>query len=133
MSIFVQVESIALLRLPLAESPRHRTTFALQGVATPVADLHRIFEDMPDHLMRQMASEPFSAMVPETNTPLLIHDVNPCRQVFHEVPEQFRIIEKVREHDEAPPSSFIGRPVRNFTSGWTVLTGIAKASESQAS
>ena len=35
--IFVQIESAAMLRLPLAEGHRHRTALATQPVALPVA------------------------------------------------------------------------------------------------
>jgi hypothetical protein len=54
MSIFVQVESHTLLWLRMADSHRHRTEFAIQAAAPLVAAMHNLFQDMPDHVVRQM-------------------------------------------------------------------------------
>src|SRR5258708_12880305 len=49
------------------------------------------------------------AAFPKGHPPFPVHDVNPHRQVFHHMPEQLRVIKKVRRHDlAAPPSSLIG-------------------------
>jgi hypothetical protein len=52
MPIFVQVESTAMLWLPLAESHRHRAALAAQPVAPPVAGLHHIIQDASYHFVR---------------------------------------------------------------------------------
>jgi hypothetical protein len=41
------------------------------------------------------------ATVPKTDPPVLVHDVNAHRQVFHHMPEEFRVIEEIRRHDWA--------------------------------
>jgi hypothetical protein len=37
-------------------------------------------------------------MVPKTDPPFPVHDVNPHWQFLYQMPEQFRVIEKVRKH-----------------------------------
>src|SRR5450631_3125995 len=69
MSILVQIESAALLRLPLAERSCHRATLALEGVAPPVADLHGILQTMPHYFVGEMSRELFRTAIPETDLP----------------------------------------------------------------
>jgi hypothetical protein len=97
-----------LLRLPLAQSSRYRTTLAAKSVAPTVADLHGVIQDMSYYLVGEMPREPLRTMIPETDMPFLIHDVDTSRQVFDQMPEQVRTIEKVMKHDFAPSSSSIG-------------------------
>src|SRR5260370_14447604 len=97
--IFVQVESRALLRLPVAESHRSRAELAIQAVAPPVAGLHNFFEHMSHHFLCQLSGKMFRAMVPKTDPPFPVQDVNPHRQVLQHMPQQLRIFEKVRKHD----------------------------------
>ena len=86
-SVLVQIESRALLRLALDEGTGYGTMLALQGIASPVTDLHGILKDMSHYLMGQMSGESFGAMVPEANSPFLIHDVDSDWKAFHQVPE----------------------------------------------
>src|SRR5712692_6587459 len=97
--IFVQVESRALLRLSVAESHRYRAELAIQAVAPLVAGVHNLFEHMSHHFLRQLSGKMFRAMVPKTDPPFPVQDVNPHRQVLQHMPEQLRIFEKVRKHD----------------------------------
>src|SRR5208282_2726385 len=109
MPILVQVVSGTLLRQSLLEGSRHRAVLATQAVAPPSAGLHNIFQAMSDHFLPQMSNEVFRATVPKADSPFPVHDVNPQRQVFQHMPEQLRILDKVREHDrDTPPSGSIG-------------------------
>jgi hypothetical protein len=98
MPVLVQVESRASLWLPLADGHHHRAAFPTQAVAPPVAGLHCIFQEMSHHILPQMPGEVLRAPVPEANQPIPVHDVNPHRQLFHQMPEQLRVIEKVGRH-----------------------------------
>src|SRR5208337_1184960 len=67
-------------------------------VAPPVAGPHNIFEDMPHNFVRQMSGEVFGAAVPKADHPIPVHEVNSDWQVFHQMPEQLRVVEEVRRH-----------------------------------
>src|ERR1019366_8657910 len=45
-----------------------------------------------------MSGDGFRSPVPKTDPPFSIHDVDPHRQIFHQMPEQLRVIEKGRRH-----------------------------------
>jgi hypothetical protein len=76
-----------MLRLPLAEGHRHWAALAIQAVAPPVAGLHYIFQDMSHHIVPEMPDEVLRAPVPKSDPPFPVHDVNPHRQLFHQMPE----------------------------------------------
>ena len=105
----VQEESCAHLWPAFGEGHGHRTLLATEAVALPVASLHHIFQNMPHHFVRQIPGDVFRPMVPKEDSPFPVHEVNPHRQVFHHMPEQLRIIEKLRRHDQPHRlPSFIG-------------------------
>src|SRR5580700_3365642 len=63
-----------------------------------------------------MSCKVFSAMVPKADQPILVNDVNTYRQVFHDMPEQLRVIMKIGKHGQTrrlPVSSAIR--AGNFT------------------
>jgi hypothetical protein len=72
--------------------------FAVQAVAPPIAGLDHIFENMTHDVLRQMPGKLFRAPVPKADQPIPVHEVNPHRQFFHHMPEQLRIVEKVRRN-----------------------------------
>ncbi len=69
---------------------------------------------MPHYFVGEMPRQLFRAAIPETNLPFLIDDVDPDRQVFHQMPEQVRTVEKVMEHDGSLPSGSIGSEGREL-------------------
>jgi hypothetical protein len=101
--ILVEEESGTSLRPPLPEGDHDRTFLAAKSVPLAVAGLHHIFQDMPDHFVRQIPGDVLRAMVPKTDAPFPVHDVNPHRQVFQHMTEQLRIIEKESRHSSRRP------------------------------
>ena len=98
-STLVQKESGAHLRLPLGKRHRYRALLGSEIVSFTVASLHHIFQDMSNHLVREISGDLLRAVVPKTDPPIPVYDVKPQRHVLDDTPEEFRVVEKVRKHD----------------------------------
>jgi hypothetical protein len=74
---------------------------ANQLVPPAVANLHRVFQHVSHNLVRQIAGDALDAAIPKTDPPILVHDVNPDRQVFHQVPKQLWVFQQIRKHGKS--------------------------------
>src|ERR1700688_221057 len=96
----MQIERGALLRLALADGRVYRTLFAAQSVAIPVAGLDYIIQNEAHDFVSEMPGDVLRAMVPKADTPLRVNDINSHGQVFNQMPEELRVVEKGRDHEK---------------------------------
>src|ERR1700688_2677786 len=96
----MQIERGALLRLALADGRVYRTLFAAQSVAIPVAGFDYIIKNEAHDFVSEMPGDVLRAMVPKADAPLRVNDINSHGQVFNQMPEELRVVEKGRDHEQ---------------------------------
>jgi hypothetical protein len=82
----------------LGESDCHGALFGGEAVALAVTGLHYILKNVPHHVVREIARNVFSAMIPETDAAITVDDVDSDREIVDQVLEQFWVIQKVGRH-----------------------------------